>query len=305
LLDAYSTKDGKRLWRLWTVPGPGEPGHDTWPGDSWKTGGAPTWVTGTFDPALNLIYWGTGNPAPPFNGDRRPGDNLYTDSLLALEADTGRLKWHFQFTPHDIWDFDSCHVPVLIDAVIQGRMRKLIALANKNSFYYVLDRATGEFLFAKAFAQQSWTDGFDRQGRPRVIPAAVPTDRWTTVRPFLGGSTNWQSPSYSPKTGLFYITVNDFPGVFRKMAQTLVVGEPYWGGAAGAVPGGKAQHAIRALQADTGNVQWDFPVASDVLSGLLSTAGGLVFGATCSRSMQTMVNHSGISRAVDQSTEIR
>lgn len=278
-LDAYAIKDGTRLWRFWTVPGPGEPGHETWSGNSWQTGGAPAWLTGTFDPELNLTYWGTGNPAPPLNGDARRGDNLYSDSLLAIDVETGRLKWHFQFTPHDLWDYDACQIPVLIDAPIDGRMRKLVLTANKNAFFYALDRVTGELLVAREFAPQTWATGLDARGRPVVAPQAIPTPRWTTVKPSDGGATNWKSPTYSPLTGLFYVAIRDAAGVFRKIEQTFVPGESFWGGTASLAGSGREHMAVRALRPDNGRLQWEFPVSSD-LSGLMSTRGGLVFGGT-------------------------
>ena len=169
-LDAYDARTGKRVWRFYTVPGPGQQGHDTWGGDSWKTGGAPTWLSGSYDPELNLLYWGTGNPAPDWNGDNRPGDNLYSCSLLALDAATGTLRWHFQFTPHDTHDWDANQIPVLVDAAVDGRPRKLVVTANRNGFYYVLDRTTGEFLRGTAYATQTWARGLDARGRPDVIP---------------------------------------------------------------------------------------------------------------------------------------
>jgi alcohol dehydrogenase (cytochrome c) len=165
-LDAYDAKTGKRVWRFWTVPGPGEPGNETWSGDSWKHGGAPTWITGSYDPETNLLYWGTGNPGPDYAGDVRMGDNLYSDCLVVLNADTGKLKWYFQFTPHDVHDMDANEIPVLVDAEFRGKARKLVLFGNRNGFYYILDRLTGEFLHAKQFAIQTWAKGLDERGRP-------------------------------------------------------------------------------------------------------------------------------------------
>ncbi|MDA1091812.1 MAG: PQQ-binding-like beta-propeller repeat protein [Acidobacteria bacterium] len=194
-LDAYDPLTGERLWRFWTVPGPGEPGHDTWSGDSWECGGAPTWVTGAYDPELNLLYWGTGNPGPDFIGEVREGDNLYSESLLALDPDTGALKWHFQFLPHDIHDYDSTQVPVLLDAEYEGRPRQLVVFPNRTGFYYVLDRATGEFLAGKAFAKQTWALGLDEQGRPIENPATIPSIEGALVYPDDDGAANWYSPT--------------------------------------------------------------------------------------------------------------
>ncbi|MEO7650024.1 MAG: PQQ-binding-like beta-propeller repeat protein, partial [Bryobacteraceae bacterium] len=178
-VDAYDAKSGKRAWRFYTIPGPGEPGHESWGNDAWKTGGGSTWVTGSYDPEANLVYWGVGNPGPDWNGDVRPGDNLYTCSLVALDGDTGALRWHFQFTPHDTHDWDATHVPVIFDAEVRGRKRKLIANANRNAFYYVLDRTTGEFLTGSAYAKQTWAKGLDDRGRPMVIPGTEPSEAGT------------------------------------------------------------------------------------------------------------------------------
>ncbi len=169
-VDAYDARTGERAWRFWTIPAPGEPGHESWQADAWKTGGDSTWVTGSYDPELNLIYWGIGNPSPDWTPDSRPGDNLYTCSLVALDAATGALKWHFQFTPHDSHDWDSTHVPVLFEADVRGQRRKLVAVANRNAFYYVLDRANGEFVAGRAYAKQTWAKGLDDHGRPMVQP---------------------------------------------------------------------------------------------------------------------------------------
>ncbi|MET0337407.1 MAG: PQQ-binding-like beta-propeller repeat protein, partial [Caulobacter sp.] len=175
-IDAYDAQTGRRVWRTYTVPAPGEPGSETWPaGDAWKVGAGATWVTGSYDPDLNLLYWGTGNPGPDFNGDARLGDNLYTASLLALDAETGAIKWHFQFSPHDLYDWDANHIPVLAEVPINGRKRKVVAVANRNGFYYVLDRATGEFLLGKPFARQTWAKGLDAKGRPIKLPGIAPT----------------------------------------------------------------------------------------------------------------------------------
>lgn len=198
-LDAYDPKTGARVWRTHTVPAPGEPGSDTWPGDSWKTGGGSAWLTGAYDPALNLVYWGTGNPGPDWNGDLRRGDNLYTCSLIALNPVDGKIKWHFQFTPHDIHDWDANEIPVLFDAAINGRSRKLVAMANRNAFYYLLDRETGEFLSATPYAKQTWAERIDAKGRPIRRPGTEPSVEGTLVFPNIQGASNWPSPSYSPQ----------------------------------------------------------------------------------------------------------
>src|SRR5204863_6903701 len=175
-LDAYDPATGKRVWRFWTVPAKGEAGSETWPEDVLERGGAPTWVTGTYDPDLNLIYWGTGNPNPDWDGDSRAGTNLYAASLLAINPDTGTLRWYFQFTPHDTHDWDANQIPVLVDAELNGRPRALVVMANRNGFYYALDRKSGEFLIGAPYAKQTWAKGLDAHGRPIVIPGLEPSE---------------------------------------------------------------------------------------------------------------------------------
>jgi alcohol dehydrogenase (cytochrome c) len=280
-LDAYDPKTGARLWRFYTVPGPGEPGHETWKGDSWKTGGGATWVTGTYDPALNLLYWGTGNPGPDYNGDQRTGDNLYTDSLLAIDADTGQRRWHFQFTPHDLHDWDSNQVPVLFDATIDGRPRKLVAQANRNAFYYVLDRETGEFLRGAPFAQQTWASGLDARGRPILLPGKEPSAEGTLVYPGLGGGTNWMSPSYDASTGLFYVHAREQYGqVFFKHEPEYTPGLSFYGGNPHDVDGAEPYGVVKAIEATTAKIRWEYKLHSAPSVGILSTAGGLVFSGT-------------------------
>jgi len=280
LLDAYDAKSGKRVWRFWTVPAPGEPGSETWSGDSWKTGGATTWVTGSYDPELNLIYWGTGNPGPDYNGDVRLGNNLYANSLVALEADTGKLKWYFQFTPHDEHDWDANHVPVLVDAMIGGRPRKLVAEANRNGFYYVLDRQTGEFLVGAPFAKQTWAEGLDAQGKPILLPDKRPTAEGNVVYPGLHGGTNWFSPSYSPTTRLFYVATREEGTIFYKEKADYKPGEWFTAGGIRGIPRVEPTGSVKALEVETGKLRWEFKLQSPPWAGLLSTAGGLVFGGS-------------------------
>ena len=282
-LDAYDAATGARAWRFWTVPGPGEPGHDTWGGttSSWKTGGAPTWVTGTFDPKLNLLYWGTGNPGPDLDGDDRPGDNLYACSLLALDPDTGKLRWHFQHTPHDLHDRASNQIPVLVDTVFAGRPRQLLVQANRNAFYYVLDRVTGEFLLGTPFAPQTWTAGLDARGRPLANPAAAPNATGTLVLPGMGGATNWFSPAFNPATQLFYVqaTLNN-ADIFYQIKTPYRPGALFLGGDFRNPPGQEPTSAVKALDVTTGKLRWEFPLNTASMAGLLSTAGGLIFGGS-------------------------
>ncbi|HEX4137604.1 MAG TPA: PQQ-binding-like beta-propeller repeat protein [Bryobacteraceae bacterium] len=210
---AFDANTGKEDWRFYTIPGPGEPGHETWAGDSWKTGGGSIWMTGSYDPALNLTYWGVGNPGPDWNGDKRAGDNLYSDSVVALDPDTGKLKWYYQFSPHDEFDFDSVQVPVLADMNWKGSPRKVMMWANRNGVFYVIDRTTGQFLLGKPFVEVNWMNGFDEKGRPMRVPGKVPTPQGTLIKPGNQGGTNWYSPSYSPKTGLFYIPAWEYSSI--------------------------------------------------------------------------------------------
>jgi len=279
-VDAYDAVTGKQAWRFWTVPAPGEPGHDSWGGESWKTGGGPTWVTGSYDPALNLVYWGVGNPSPDWNGDPRPGDNLYTCSLLALEADTGHLRWHFQFTPHDTHDWDSSHVPILFDAKIQDRPRKLVAVANRNAFYYVLDRVTGEFVAGRPYVKQTWATGLDSKGRPILASGMETTEKGTVLYPSANGATVWFSPSYSPQTGLVYVAAREKGSIYFKRDMEYKVGTFYGGGGENELPGEDAWGAIRALDVTTGAMRWEFKLFTPPWAGVLSTAGGLVFSGS-------------------------
>ncbi|HUL50437.1 MAG TPA: PQQ-binding-like beta-propeller repeat protein, partial [Gemmatimonadales bacterium] len=213
---AYAAATGERLWRFYTIPRAGEPGAETWENGSWRNGGGPGWVTGSFDPALNLLYWGTGNPSPDFSGDTRPGDNLFTDSVVALNADDGKLAWHYQFTPHDEHDWDSNQSPVLIDHEIDGELRHLVLWANRNGFYYVLDRVTGKFIRAVPFVKQTWAERIDETGRPVLAPNSAPSRRGTLTWPGVSGGGNWWSPSYSPRTNLFYAPFAERPTVYFK-----------------------------------------------------------------------------------------
>jgi alcohol dehydrogenase (cytochrome c) len=276
-IDAYDAKTGKQAWRFWTIPAPGEVGHETWSGESWKTGGGATWVTGTYDPELKLVYWGVGNPGPDWNGDVRPGDNLYTCSLVALDGDTGRLRWYFQFTPHDTHDWDATHVPVLFDGEISGRQRKLVAIANRNAFYYVLDRITGEFLAGRAYAKQTWARGLDAKGRPIRAPDSEPTEKGALIWPNLNGATIWFSPSYNPQTDLLYVAVREIGAVYFKRDALYKEGTFYAGGGENELPADDASGAIRALNARTGEMRWEFKLHSPASASVLSTAGGLVF----------------------------
>ena len=279
-LDAYDAKTGKRLWRFWTIPASGEPGNETWTSDSWKTGAGSTWVTGSYDPDLNLVYWGTGNPGPDWNDDSRPGDNLYTCSLVAIDAATGKLRWHFQFTPHDTHDWDATEIPVLLDTTIRGQKRKVVAMANRNAFYYALDRASGQFLAGAPYAKQTWAKGLDDSGRPSVIAGMEPSEKGTLVWPSLQGATNWFSPSYHPGLDMLFVPVREMGSYYFKSEAEYRPGTFFAGGGERALPADDNYGAVRALDAATGKIKWEFRLQSPPWAGLMATGGGLVFGGS-------------------------
>lgn len=276
-VDAYDPATGKRLWRFYTIPGPGEPGNETWEGDSWKRGGGPTWLTGTYDPELNTLYWTTGNPGPDLYGDVRKGDNLYTCSDLALNPDTGELKWHFQFTPHDTHDWDANQTPMLADMDFRGKPRKVLLHANRNGFFYVLDRVTGEFLMAKPFVKQTWAKGIDDKGRPIEIPESKPSKEGTNVCPGLVGGTNWMPPALNPATGWFYFAVREQCDVFYEAPPVYIEGKAYWGSVFRGLTEEKEYGFIRAIDPKTVETKWEFRLAKAPWSGVLSTGSGLIF----------------------------
>jgi len=273
-IDAYDAASGERQWRFYTVPGPGKPGHETWEGDSWKVGGAPAWNTGTYDAATNQIFWPTGNPSPSNRGQGRAGDNLYSNSLLALNAYTGKMNWYFQFTKHDEHDWDATQVPVMIDS----GDKHLIAQANRNGFFYVLDRTSGKLLSASAYGKQTWSDGKDAAGRPVAKKEASPTLAGHTVCPGALGTTNFMAPAFDPQTALFYVTARDQCDIFSTAPQPYEAGHAYYGSAY--FPSEEAEPYrgfLKAIDPATGEIKWKFEHTSPTWSGLLSTAGGLVF----------------------------
>ena len=274
-IDAYDMETGKRVWRFYAVPGPGEPGSDSWHGDAWKRGGGATWITGSYDPKLNLIYWGTGNPGPDMDGDVRPGDNLYTCSLVAVDADTGKLKWHFQFTPHDVHDWDAVSDPVSVNLVLEGRTVPAVIQANRNGYFYALDRANGKLLLAKAYTKVTWSDGIRPDGRPILIPGQDPTEEGNRTCPGMGGGHNWQATAYSPQTGLYYFTSSEHCMLFYKTSQDFVEGQWYQASTVDRNEPGTGR--ILAVDPKTGTISWKFETVSSPTSGLLATAGGLVF----------------------------
>ena len=294
-LDAYDPDTGKRLWRFWTIPAAGEPGSGSWLGDSWKTGGAPTWMTGTYDPELDLLYWATGNPAPDLNGETRLGDNLYSASVVALDPDTGKMKWYFQFTPHDVHDWDANEVPVLLDLEMDGKPRKLLVHSNRNGFYYVLDRETGEFLHANPVARVTWASGIDSKGRPQVLPNTDPTPEGNRQCPGMGGGSNWMAPSYNPDTGLLYVVVREECTNYFSSEQELEPGHFWLGSFPQVKPDEDTWGVVKALVPTTGEVKWEFKFHTPTWAGTLSTAGGLVFVGDMEGYLTALDAHTGKS----------
>jgi alcohol dehydrogenase (cytochrome c) len=276
-IDAYDVNTGKRRWRFWTVPAPGEPGGNTWGGDSWARGGGSIWIPGTYDPELNLTYWGTGNPGPDMYGDERPGDNLYTCSIVALDVDTGKLKWHYQMTPHDVHDWDAIADPVLVDVTAGGKKVKAVVQANRNGFYYALDRATGKLLATKAYTKVTWADSIGPDGRPVLIAGQDPTETGNKSCPGIGGGHNWQATAFSPRTGFYYIQTTDGCQMYYKTKQDYIEGAWYQGSTVSPLPTEPTTGSVLALDPSTGATKWRFPMVSPPSSGLLATAGDIVF----------------------------
>src|ERR1700674_3344157 len=273
-IDAYDATTGGRKWRFYTAPGPGEPGLKTWEGHSWKIVGSPAWITGTYDPATNTAFWTTGNPSPSNRGEGRAGDNLYSNSLLALDPETGKLKWYFQFTKHDEHDWDATQVPVMVD---QGD-KHLIVHANRNGFFYVIDRTNGKLISSNPYAKVTWSNSKDAEGRPVALKEASPTLEGNRVCPGAAGATNWMWPTYDPQTKLFYVTAREQCDIFSTAPQPYEEGHAYYGSAY--FPNDDAAPfwgALRAIDPATGKIKWEWKHPSPTWAGVLSTAGGLVF----------------------------
>jgi alcohol dehydrogenase (cytochrome c) len=277
---AFDVMTGKLAWRFWTIPRPGDFGSKSWPGQAYLRGGGTTWMPGTYDPALNLIYWGTSNPAPDFNDDVRPGDDLYTDCVLALDPDSGKLKWYFQFTPHDLFDYDAVETPMLIDAVYKGEARKLLVQANRNGFLYVLDRTNGKFLSATPFVEKlNWAKSVDEKGRP-VRAEVRPSPEGTRVCPGYSGATNWYSPSYSEATRMVYfLALEECEIYFSAPTVGFKEGKEYYSTGVKKIPGETSHRVLMAYNLETGSLAWKYPQTGRGHSsgGTMSTAGGLVF----------------------------
>jgi alcohol dehydrogenase (cytochrome c) len=291
---AYDADTGEEAWRFYTIPGPGEPGHDSWEGDDWEHGGASVWVTGSYDPDLNLVYWGVGNPGPDWNPGQRPGDNLYSDSAIALDADTGELVWHFQFTPNDGYDYDSVQVPILVDIEWNGELRRLMLWANRNGYFYVLDRVTGEFLTGTPFVRVNWSSGLQENGRPIPTPQPAGSPTW----PGNQGGTNWYPPAFSQSTELFYFSAwEDYASIYRPAESEFTPGRAFLGGGFDVLtptPGAPSpgigrttpinnwtnvtgRGTVMAWDPRTGQTRWKYEQFDVSDGGMLTTASDLVF----------------------------
>lgn len=277
-LAAYDAETGVLRWKFWTIPAPGEPGSASWPGDAYLHGGGTTWMPGTYDPELNLLYWTTSNPAPDFTGETRPGDDLYTDCVLALDVDTGTLKWYFQFTPHDLYDYDANETPVLIDVDEHGERRKLLVQANRNGFLYFLDRTNGKFLKAPRFLNEvTWAKGVDATGRP-ILSGLIPTSEGTRICPGIDGATNWYSPSYNPETRIFYFLALENCNMFFSKPAEYKEGATYYATGTKKIQTEAQQKILLAYSIPDGTLTWRYPQVGKGTSwgGTLATAGGLV-----------------------------
>jgi alcohol dehydrogenase (cytochrome c) len=292
---AFDAKKGALRWKLWTIPGPGEFGSESWPGDLYLHGGATTWMPGTYDPEFDTVYWTTSNAAPDFDGSARPGDDLYTACVLAIDPNTGKLKWYFQFTPHDLYDYDANETPVLVDQEESGTTRHLLLQANRNGFFYVLDRSNGKFLRAAPFVERlNWATGIDASGRP-LLSGRVPTKEGTYICPGIVGATNWFSPSYNPNTGLFYVMALENCNVYFSKPKPFTEGETFYGTGTKHAVGEDSRKVLVALSASDGKPVWKYPQIGRGHSwgGTLSTAGGLVFFADDAESFEAVDAETG------------
>ena len=295
-IDAYSAETGKRAWRFYTIPGAGEPGNQTWAGESWKTGGASVWVTGAYDAEQNLVMYGIGNPGPDYHSDSRKGDNLYSNSLVALDADTGRLRWHYQFTPHDLHDWDATEVPILADLAINGQMRKTVMFANRNGFYYTLDRTTGKVIVGKPFVTTTWAKEIGADGRPVLLPGNVPDEKGSVTCPDLTGGTNFWQPTFDPSTRTFFVNAREVCMTYYSWKPEYTPGERFTGGAGQRVRSSEspAFGALRAIDPATGERKWEFKYLTPSTSGLLTTAAGLIFSGDAEGNLLALDSRSGM-----------
>ena len=293
-IDAYEAQTGKRAWRFYTIPGPGEPGHETWASDSWKIGGAGVWVTGAYDPEQNLVFYGTGNPGPDYHSDSREGDNLYSTSLLALDADTGQLRWHYQFTPHDVHDWDSTEVPVLADITIAGQPRKVVMFANRNGFYYTLDRTTGKVIAAKPFVTTTWAKEVGRDGRPIEFPGHTPNEKGEVTCPDITGGTNFWPPTFDPSTRTFFVNAREACMTYYAWKPDYKPGDRFTGGAGQRGQSDQSAYgALRAIDPATGERKWEFRYLTPSTAGLLTTASGLIFSGDAEGNLLALDSRDG------------
>lgn len=278
-LNAFDAKTGRRAWRFWAIPGPGEKGHETWSGDSWKHGGGSTWMTGSYDPELNLVYWGVGNPAADFYGETRKGANLYTDSIVALDADSGELKWYYQEIPHDVWDWDAAYEAVLLDLPVKGTLRKLLVNPNKGGYTWVVDRTNGKFINAWPMAENiNWIKGIDAEGN--LLGRNEPeVGKPTLICPSIGGGRSWNHAAYSPKTGLFYQTGIEWCQTLTVQKEEPKAGQTFFGGVfeLRKPPSGEAGGHFDAYDPVTGKKRWTYKSKYPLLASALATGGDLVF----------------------------
>jgi len=295
-IDAYDAQTGKRAWRFYTIPGPGEPGHNTWAGDSWKIGGVGVWVTGAYDPEQNLVFYGTGNPGPDYHSASREGDNLYSTSLVALDADTGKIRWHYQFTPHDLHDWDATEVPVLGEITVAGQPRKVVMFANRNGFYYTLDRTTGKLIVAKPFVTTTWAKEVDfATGRPILLPGHEPDEKGEVTCPDITGGTNFWPPTFDPSTRTFFVNAREVCMTFYAWKPDYKAGDRFTGGAGQRVSSAEspAYGALRAIDPATGERKWEFRYLTPSTAGLLTTASGLIFSGDAEGNLLALNSRDG------------
>jgi alcohol dehydrogenase (cytochrome c) len=298
-IDAYDAKTGNRVWRFNTIPAKGEPGSETWSlTEELFWGGGAAWVTGSYDPESNLTYWGTGNPVPDYYDENRPGDNLYTASLVALDADTGKLKWHFQFTPRDVHDWDANQIPVLADLTLDGRLRKVVMLGSRNGFFYTLDRISGALLSAKPFTDSKWAREIGKDGRPIVLntgivpPGGKPET--TPCVPDNYGGTNFSPPSFDPSRKLFFLMARETCAVYTQQRQEPVTGRLYMGGTLTRISTPETEYsAVRAIDVISGQVKWEYKVGAPSMAGVLSTASGVLFAGNQAGDFTALESASG------------
>jgi alcohol dehydrogenase (cytochrome c) len=294
-IEAYDAQTGKRVWRLYTIPGPGEPGHNTWAGDSWQRGGSGIWATGAYDPELNLVYLGTGNPGPDYHSESREGDNLYSCSMLAIDADTGQIKWHYQFTPHDVHDWDSTQVPILADITVAGQPRKVLMTANRNGFYYTLDRTNGKLIVGKPFVQTTWAKEIGSDGRPILLPGYIPDEKGQLTCPDITGGTNFWPPAYDPNTKLFYVNSREVCATYYAWKPEFTQGDRFTGGAAQRARdrNNPPYGALRAIDPATGERKWEYKYINPSTSGLLTTASNIIFSGDAEGNLLALDSRTG------------